>query len=300
MTATIFKVSGKIFDSIRDTYENKLGNKIISISLVTLFIGTKILSLLAKKGYIHLGRSNVYFQNPFFAIEVAFVALLTFELFSLIFVLPKSVSRSVGKQLELLSLIFIRGAFKEFSHIKDFTLNYDLNWKDLPEPAINMIFYALGSLAIFTLLGFTNKLRRHTPLSHIEADTSNFILAKKLLALLLIVAFTIIIISDISVLFRTGYYLPSFHTFYTMIIFSDILIVLIALRYTMDYYKIFRYSSFVVATIFVRLALSVKPYYDVLIGVFATVFVLLLTLTYNYFLKDESNQALKHNNTSKG
>ncbi|MFD1615309.1 hypothetical protein [Gelatiniphilus marinus] len=287
MTTSIFKTSGKIFDILKKAYENKLGNKIISSSLVALFIVTSILSFLVQKGYIYLGSSNVYFQNPFFAIEVAFIALLTFELFSLIFVLPKSVSRSVGKQLELLSLIFIRGAFKEFSHIKNFTLNYDLVWRDLPEPVINMIFYAMGSLAIFTLLGFTNKLRKHKPLTHIEADTNSFILAKKLLALVLIVAFTIIIISDVSTLFATGYYLPSFHTFYTMIIFSDILIVLIALRYTMDYYKIFRYSSFVVATIFIRLALSVKPYYDVLIGVFATVFVFLITLTYNYFLKDE-------------
>lgn len=293
MITSIFKISGKIFDKLRDAYENRFGNKIISVSLVILFLVTSILSFLSQKGYIYLGSSNVYFQNPFFAIEVAFIALLTFELFSLIFVLPKSVSRSVGKQLELLSLIFIRGAFKEFSHIKNFTLNYDLNWNDLPEPVINMLFYAFGSLTIFAILGFTNKLRRHTPLTQIEADTKNFILAKKLLALLLILAFTIIIISDISTLFATGYYLPSFHTFYTMIIFSDILIVLIALRYTMNYYKIFRYSAFVVATIFIRLALSVKPYYDVLIGLFATVFVFLLTLSYNYFLKDVPSDNLE-------
>lgn len=289
MTTTIFKISGKIFDRLRNAYENKLGNKIISSSLVILFIVTSLLSFFVQKGYIYLGGSNVYFLNPFFAIEVAFVALLTFELYSLIFVLPKSVAKSAGKQLELLSLIFIRGAFKEFSKIKDFTINDDLVWNDLPDPVVNMIFYALGSLAIFTLLGFTNKLRKHMPISLIEGDTNNFILAKKLLALLLIIAFTVIIIGDFTTLLQTGYYIPSFHTFYTMIIFSDILIVLIALRYTMDYNKIFRYSSFVVATIFVRLALSVKPYYDVLIGVFTTFFVLLLTLSYNYFLKEDSS-----------
>lgn len=285
MLSFILNISERVFDRLKNAYENQAVNKVISISLVSVFLLTSFIGFLVNYNYLDLGILNEYFLNPFFSIEVSFVALLMFEIFSLIFVLPKSVSRSVGKQLELLSLIFIRGAFKEFSHIKDFTLN-DMSWNNLPEPIINMIFYAVGSLIIFTLLGFTNKMRRHTPLTKIEADAKSFYQAKKLLAIFLLVAFIIILIIDFSGFVVTGYHFPSFHTFYTMLIFSDILIVLIALRYTMNYYKIFRYSAFVVATIFIRLALSVKPFYNVLIGVFATVFVMLLTLTYNYFLKD--------------
>ena len=81
----------------------------------------------------------------------------------------------------------------------------------------------------------------------------------------------------------TGTYLHSFKSFYTVLIFSDIVIVLIALRYTLNYYKIFRYSAFVLATILIRISLSAKPVIDVIIGVAATIFVLILTLAYNYF-----------------
>lgn len=292
MITKILNFSEKIFHRLRDAYESETMNRVISKSLVVAFLITTAISLLVIEGFVDLGSINKYFTNPFFTIEICFIVLLMFELLSLIFVLPKSVSKSVGKQLELLSLIFIRGAFKEFSHIKDAN-DYSFDLANLPEPVINMAFYAVGALIIFTLLGVTNNLRKHTPISNVEADTQRFVQAKKLLSLLLLVSFFVILVMDFNDFFATGNYNPSFHTFYTMLIYSDILIVLIALRYTMNYYKIFRYSAFVVATIFIRLALSVKPYYDVIVGVFAAIFVLLLTLTYNYFLKDTPEKTLR-------
>lgn len=289
--SVILNTSEKLFNKLRDTCEGQKANRIISQSLVITFLLTSFISFLVKENHIHLGGFNKYFSNYFFAIELCFVILLMFELLSLIFVLPKSVSKAVGKQLELLSLIFIRGAFKEFSHIKDIT-EYNFELTNLPEPIVNMVFYALGSLMMFILLGFTNNLRRHTPISNVESDTKKFVQSRKMLALFLFLAFIVVLAIDIAEVISTGKYSPSFDTFYTILIYSDILIVLIALRYTMDYFKIFRYSAFVVATIFIRLALSLEPFYDVVVGVFASVFVWLLTLTYNYFLKDSSKKKM--------
>ena len=99
-------------------------------------------------------------------------------------------------------------------------------------------------------------------------------------------AFAVVGYIDIKELITTGKYLHSFKTFYTVLIFSDIVIVLIALRYTLNYFKIFRYSAFVLATILIRVSLSTKTYYDVIIGIVAALFVLVLTYAYNYFLKD--------------
>ncbi|MBS9774930.1 MAG: hypothetical protein KGV59_07250 [Tenacibaculum sp.] len=288
----ILEKSEKLFNKLRDIYEGHKANMLISKLLVIIFLVTTLISLLVKEEYIYLGALNKYFLNSFFTIELCFVILLMFELLSLVFMLPKSVSKSVGKQLELLSLIFIRGAFKEFSHLRDIN-DYTFDITNIPDPIVNMMFYALGSLIMFTLLGFTNKLRKHTPITNVEADTLKFIQAKKLVSLFLFLSFLVIVGIDLMAFFNTGTYYPSFRTFYTMLIYSDILIVLIALRYTLNYFKIFRYSAFVVATIFIRLALSLEPYYDVIIGVFTSVFVLLLTATYNYFLKDISTNKLR-------
>jgi hypothetical protein len=109
---------------------------------------------------------------------------------------------------------------------------------------------------------------------------------------LLLVAFAAVGVNDLKILFSTGSYLHSFQTFYTVLIFSDIIIVLIALRYTLNYYRIFRYSAFVLATILIRISLSAETYYNVGIGVVACLFVLELTIAYNHFLKETPQKKL--------
>lgn len=278
---TIFlNYSEFVYDKLKRIWESPTSNKLVSYSLVFIFVISVIISYLDRSNLISLGKFDEYFANPFFAIDISFTLLLILELLSLIFVLPKSVAKSVSKQFELLSLIFIRAGFKEFSHIENF------EWSTMSSSVINMFAYAFGALAIFIILGFNNKLQLHTRLTHSEDDQKEFIQAKKLLAIFLLIAFFIVGFYDTKTLIQTGNYLHSFHSFYTVLIFSDIIIVLIALRYTLNYYKIFRYSAFVLATILIRISLSIEVIYDVIIGVVTAFFVLLLTLTYNFFLKD--------------
>lgn len=287
MTSKVLHFVELIFNKLKKIWENPKTNIVISYSLAIIFILSVIISYLDRNHLISLGRWDQFFANPFFAIEISFTLLLILELLSLIFVLPQSVAKSVSKQFEVLSLIFIRSGFKEFSHIEVF------EWNVMTEPLINIFAYAFGSLTIFVILGFNSKLQRHTILTSSEDEQVEFIQTKKLLALFLFISFFIIGFYDIKILFETGNYLHSFHSFYTVLIFSDIVIVLIALRYTLNYYKIFRYSAFVLATISIRIALSVKPYYDVIIGITTSLFVLLLTLSYNYFLKDMPSEKLE-------
>lgn len=269
-----------LFEKLKLIWESKQSLYTTSIVLVISFVTSSILSFLVINDYVNLGSFNKHFQNPFFSIEIVFTLLLITELFSLIFILPKSVAKSVGKQFELLSLIFLREGFKEFSHITNF------NWEHLKEPFIFMMIYGFGAISIFVILGFTYNLQKHIRLTNTEDDQEQFIRLKKLLALLLLIAFAIVGFHDVKTLVSTGVYKHSFTTFYTVLIFSDIVIVLIALRYTLNYYKIFRYSAFVLATILIRVALSTKPFYDVIIGVTASLFILVLTIAYNYFLRE--------------
>ncbi len=279
MHQIILAKAEQVFNFLKDIWESQRMSKIISYTLVTVFVSGIIISYFDRRNIITLGAWDAFFVNTFFAIEISFTLLLIVELLSLIFVLPKSVSKSVGKQFELLSLIFVRNGFKEFSHIKEF------QWETLPPEVYMMFAYAFGALALFVIMGFNSKLQLHSRLTSKEDDEVKFIQAKKLLALILIISFLVIGYTDVSTLLTTGKYLHSFDTFYSVLIFSDIIIVLIALRYTLNYYRIFRYSAFVLATIFIRISLSVGVFYNVGIGVLAAIFVLLLTLSYNHFLK---------------
>jgi len=282
MVSRILHLSEYIFDKFQKIWENSKFNKFISNALVIIFVLSVIISYLDRNKLISLGKLDDFFSNPFFAIEIAFTLLLILELLSLIFVLPKSVAKSVGKQFEVLSLIFIRSGFKEISHIKDF------EWYTMTDSLINLFAYAVGSLVIFVILGFNYRLQKHNRLTDSESDQNEFIQTKKLLGLLLMVAFIGVGIYDTKFLIETGSYLHSFHLFYSVLIFSDIIILLIALRYTLNYLKIFRYSAFVLATLLIRISLTVPPFYNVIIGVSSALYILLLTISYNYFLNDLS------------
>ena len=274
-----------VFDVFKRLYESKRSLNATSVVLVLAFVICSLLSILVLLDYINLGYYQSKFQNPFFSIEIVFTLLLIVELFGLIFVLPQSVAKSVSKQFELLSLIFLRDGFKEFSHIGS-----NFSWEHMKESLIPMVVYGFGAIIIFSLISVTGTLQKRYKLTSTEDDQIQFIRLKKLLAILLLIAFAAVGYNDLKTLIYTGSYLHSFQTFYTVLIFSDIIIVLIALRYTLNYYRIFRYSAFVLATILIRISLSADTYYNVAIGVVACLFVLALTIAYNYFLKDTSQK----------
>ena len=288
MLARFLSYINSIYEKIKLFWESKINLYFISVFLVLTFIFSTLLSVLVINDYLHLGGFNENFRNPFFSIEIVFTLLLIIELFGLIFVLARSVANSVGKQFELLSLIFLRDGFKEFSHF-----GTNLEWSLIKDSFTNMMIYGFGAVIIFAVIGLNKSLQKHIKLTTTEEEQVQFIRLKKMLALMLLVAFLIVGFLDLKVLIETGSYLHSFHTFYTVLIFSDILIVLIALRFTFNYYKIFRYSAFVLATILIRVSLSVEPVYDVIIGVTASLFILALTITYNYFLRNVPENKLK-------
>lgn len=272
----LLKISGKLYDTIRNIWFSTWGERWVSNILIFSFIGGILYYLAIVLGWVL--PTNEFFKHPFFAIEIPFTLLLIFELFSLIFSLPESVAKSNSKQYEVLSLIFLRSSFKEFSHIdtlSDWSLNAD--------PVFNMFSYGAGGLLIFALTNLTYKLQSHVRITKDRSEQLSFIATKKLLALLLLVGFVIIGFIDVFHLLKRGTYSQSFESFYTILIFCDILIVLIALRYSTAYNVIFRYSAFALATIFIRISFSLDTIESIIVGIAGAVFVLLLTVTYNYF-----------------
>lgn len=284
---SISKISSRFFDFLKGIWESKKFQSISSNFLVVSLLLGIVFHLLVRYHLVDLGKYDHYFEYTFLAIDIPFTMLLIMELLSLIFVLPDSVSKSVLKQFELLSLIFLRSAFKEFSHIHSLT-----DWTGATEPFFHMLAYGFGALIIFIVIGFTYRLQKHIKLSDEEDEQNNFIQSKKFLAVVLFIAFVVIGINDLWVLITTGVYPHSFTLFYTILIFSDILIVLLALRYTLDYYRIFRYSAFVLATILIRISLSIPAYFNVIIGLVSAVYVFMLALSYNYFVGKENEDNL--------
>ena len=270
-----------LFDVIENRWESKLFLSISGYTLVVSFVILLILIELLLRGFLPHFLDKIVPSNHFYAINYVFTLLLIFEVISLVFSLVHSVASSVGKQFEILSLILLRNSFKEFIYFPE-----PIEWNKVTEPIFHILSDATGALLIFIILGFYYKLQKHQLITKNAIDQKRFVSAKKLLALILILVF---IFLGVDYLWKTYNHIPVtnfFTSFYTVLIFSDILIVLISIRYCQNYYSVFRNSAFALTTVFIRLALSAPVYYNVAIAVFTGLYTLGVTYAYNVFYKE--------------
>ena len=209
-------------------------------------------------------------------ISQTFTVILCLEVVSLVFSFVHSVSISMGKQIEVVSLVLLRDVFKEFSNFSE-----PIEWVQVKSSLFPMISSAAGAFILFIILGFYYRVHQSRPFTHDANETKNFINIKKSISFLLLVSFIIIIGYETLIFFQTGSQNKAFETFYTILIFSDILIILVAMRYSSNYLVTFRNSGFAVATVFLRLALMSPPPYSALLGVGSALFVVGISIYYN-------------------
>lgn len=271
-------IVNQIFDFIESKWESKTFQSIMGYLLVFSFLGFLLLIELQRQTFLPTFFKNSIPINHFHAINFAFTVLLIFEVISLVFSLVKSVANSVGKQFEILSLILLRNSFKEFIYFPE-----PISWGNITEPIYHIVSDSGGALIIFILLGIYYKIQKHKSITNSEEEMKRFISSKKMLSLLLLITFVYLGISFFVDLYLGKPNLDFFSTFYTILIFSDILIVLVSLKYCHNYYVVFRNSAFALTTVFIRLALIAPPYYNVGMATFAGIFTIGVSIAYNYF-----------------
>lgn len=261
--------------SVYDNFENRWvkfqKSKIISNTVILFFFVGIVVSMLSHYKIIPLR------IGKFFAIELAFSILLLSEIFDLVFILTHSVADSVGKQFEIVSLILLRNSFKELGHLPD-----GIKWdhSTLLE-LMPLIADAFGAVIIFLITVLFYRAQRHVQITNNAIEKSNFFLQKKLIASLLLIIFLSLTIFMFIIFILQGHIINIFNSYYTALIFSDILILIISLRYSNLYIHLFRYSSFALATVIIRISLSAPKYYNVLLSIAAGLFVLLVSNIYN-------------------
>lgn len=215
------------------------------------------------------------------AINLAFSLVLVLEVISLIFTLPGSMSKALGKQFEILALIFLRSSFKQLSELPE-----PINVAGHQDVLWHILCYGGGAVAIFALLGVYLSTLKHLDDTLTAGPALDlFIKAKKTVSLLMLAIFAVLGCYHSWLLIMGFPGIDFFHYFYTFLIFSDILLVLIAQTFLPQFSAVFRNSGYALATLLIRLSLTAPIYYNVVIGIFSVVFALTLTLVYNKFYR---------------
>ena len=263
----------RIFDKLDEHWESPRISKMISNLVVAFFVLGLIIGLL---NYLKIP-NPLTGVSAFFAIELAFTVLLIFEILGLIFLIPRSVADAVGKQFEIISLLLLRDAFKEFGHyLGKIDWNIDFLWEMGP-----IVSDAFGAIVVFLITGLFYSAQRHIKITGSYEEQTGFVNIKKLISSYLALTFLALGVYDLLTAYQTNRFTYSLELFYTLLIFADVFILLFSLRYTTKYLNLFRYSSFALATIFLRLTLSAPPYFNVLLAAIAGLMVLGVTYIYN-------------------
>lgn len=271
-------------------WQGKKIAKFQSILLIATFIFSMGLALINHSGFIFMPRlfGHIHFLQ---AIEISFTLLLFFEMISLVFVIPQSIANSIGKQIEILSLVLLRSSFKEFSHF-DFHLPVQ---NQLPS-VYKMISDGVGSSIVFLLLSVYYNMQKHKSVTA-PTDKAQFIILKQSIALLVFISLFFLEINDVYNFINTGIWVQSIDQFYMILIFADLLFMLVAFGYTLHYPDVFRYAAFVLVTVFIRFSLMAPVYYNALLALFAVLFSIAVAYAHNLFTQGRLNYITRKNNS---
>ena len=266
----------QLFDALERRWEGAGTRRAIGTLLVAGFVAALVLVELGRDGLLPAGLASRVPGSHFWAVDVAFTLLLLLEVVSLIFSLSHSFSDSLGKQFEILSLILLRETFHGFR-----TFGEPIAWENVRAGLLPMVSDACGALVVFVLLGAFARAQRHRPITTGDAEQRDFVGTKKGIGLLLFLALLVIAAIDLRRALAGEETFSIFAGFYTVLIFSDVLIVLVSLRYSSTYAVFFRNSGYTVATVFIRLALAATPPWNAALGAGSALFALAITHAYN-------------------
>lgn len=275
--------AGRLFDALAHGWHGaRLRRALGDVVVVTFVVGLLVIEL-NRQGWLPADLAARLPRNHFHAVDLAFRLLLLIEVVDLVFCLGESVANSLGKQFEVFSLILLRQSFKELTGFQE-----PVRWQQVSESIGHMAGDAVGALLLFAAVGLYYRLQQHRPITDDAADRRSFVEAKKLIALVLLVAFAGLAFHQaaLAAAGRETYVL--FEAFYTVLIFSDILIVLLSLRTASRYKVVFRNSGFAAATVFLRLALTAPPYVNAALGLLAVALACGLSLAYSALFEERA------------
>jgi hypothetical protein len=270
--------------------------KIILIIGMISFVVHLALIYLKRYGLLDLFETSNFFDNPIAAIYTPFSFILIYEVYLLIFYLPRSITTYITKQYEIITLIVIRRIFKDLSN-----LELSSNWFEIKND-ITFTYDIITALLLFFLIYLFSYLRDN--LDHLNLanplespQIQQFIKIKKIMASALIPIFIVIglftfggwvtssvptnisaALKDVNSLF--------FDEFFAVLIIVDVLLLLVSFFYTDQFHKVIRNSGFIISTILIRMSFTVEGFINNILIIASIVFGLGILWIHNKFAKN--------------
>ena len=174
-----------IFDMFLSEETRAKAEKIIlKLALFSFFIHLAVIYLI-KFDFLAQPLNSELLTNPISAVYTPFSFILIYEVYLLIYYLPKSFTTYITKQYEIITLIIIRKLFKDLS-----TLELSANWFEI-KGDLQFTYDLLASLLLFYLIFLFQKQGRLKTIKAIGENNviQRFVRRKKLIAIILVPLF---------------------------------------------------------------------------------------------------------------
>jgi hypothetical protein len=264
---------------------------IASFLLHLLLIGLVELEVMQFNGYKEL------FNNPIAAIYTPFSFILVYEVYLLVYYLPRSTTTYIGKQYEIITLIVIRRIFKDLSQLQltqdwfkvtsDLLLTYDL--------IATMILFLL--ILLFYKLNRKNQAETEAS-SQLPLEITQFIKMKTVIAKCLIPIFVLLAFFSLGEWVHDTFFSTNpvaatiqnvnqvfFDTCFTILILTDVLLLLISFLYTDEFSRVIRNSGFIISTILIKISFGIDGLLNIVLIVVAVLFGVIILAIFNQFEK---------------
>jgi len=245
-------------------------------------------------------------DNYLSTLYTPFSFILFYEVLLLVLATARSTTRSLGRQYEIVSLIVIRNVFKDIADFDGFRVLRD-QLGDFADVLVDMG----GGLAMFLLVAVFYHVRRKLDSApavseDFTSELRTFIMRKKATALLLAILLFALAAYNLSrwgiEVFRVAYAGASptidvrlifYVDLFTVMIFSDVLVLLFSMLRSDAYRLVFRNAGFIISTILIRFSLTIDKPYDVALGLLAMIFGILVQLLYHYSRRIEAPKEVR-------
>ena len=266
---------------------------ILNIALFSFFIHLLIIYLL-KFDVIEFNSDTELLNNPISAIYTPFSFILIYEVYLLIYYLPKSFTTYITKQYEIITLIIIRKLFKDLS-----SLELSSNWFEI-KGDLQFTYDLIASLLLFLFIYLFQKQGKKKVKQQINLnpDIEKFVKKKRLIAVILVPLFLFMALDTLLKWFNgmsiTTNEFPSlesinnlfFDQFFTVLILVDVVLLLISFFYTDQFHKIIRNSGFIISTILIRMSFGVSGLTNTILILVAVLFGLAILSIHNKYEKN--------------
>ena len=290
----INKILPFLFDKfLSDKTRTKTEKIILNVALLSFFIHLAFIYLL-KLNIINFSSSTELLNNPISAIYTPFSFILIYEVYLLIYYLPKSFTTYITKQYEIITLIIIRKLFKDLS-----SLELTSNWFEI-KGDLQFTYDLIASLLLFFFIYLFQKQgkKKVKQQVNLNPDIEKFVKKKRLIAVILVPLFLFMALDTLlkwsNGMSITTNEFPSlesinnlfFDQFFTVLILVDVVLLLISFFYTDQFHKIIRNSGFIISTILIRMSFGVSGLINTILILVAVLFGLAILTIHNKYEKN--------------